>query len=69
MKEKKSVKVELTRDELQILLNGLQSEKQTMFLGSTREQYIEYHKQIEELFSKICGHRKHLTNFNMINNA
>lgn len=67
MKQKNSVKIELTKDELRILLNGLQSEKQTMFLGSTKEQYEEYHDEIEELYCKILLHRRHIINFNALN--
>ena len=45
--------INLNKDEVRQNLNGLSSEKQTMFLGSTREQYEEYHSKIDLLITKF----------------
>lgn len=51
--EKQNSNVQLSKDEARIILSGLAQEKQTLFWGSTAEQYAEYHSKIDLLMDKI----------------
>jgi len=45
--------IKLNKDEARIILSGLAQEKQTLFWGSTAEQYAEYHSKVDLIMEKI----------------
>lgn len=45
--------IKLSLNEVRLILRGLKAEKETLFLGSTEEQYQEYHSEIDSLMERL----------------
>lgn len=63
MTKEETFVVEVTKEEVDIILNGLSAERQTLFLGSTEEQYRKYHEDIDLLISRFREARQILKGY------
>ena len=54
------VKVDLNLEEIRLLLRSLCAERETLFYGSTEEQYTEYHSKIDSLFLRLVEYKNTL---------
>ena len=63
MTQEETFVVEVTKEEVNIILNGLSAERQTLFLGSTEEQYRKYHADIDLLISRFREARQILKGY------